>query len=46
MQASFCFNILSRFADAFDFELNPPERVKLAGQILYRLGYSRASVPG
>ena len=42
----FCFNVLSRLADAFDFEHRPQEALRFAGRIMYRFGYKRTSVPG
>jgi hypothetical protein len=42
----FCFNVLSRLADAFDFELHTEAILKFASRFMYKLGYGRASVPG
>jgi hypothetical protein len=42
----FCFNVLSRLADAFDFELHTGAILKFASRFMYKFGYARASVPG
>lgn len=40
------FNIMDRLADAFDFELTPPEKKGTLALVLTRLGYKAGSVPG
>jgi alkylhydroperoxidase family enzyme len=40
------FNIMDRFADAFDFELPRPEHGPRTAWVLTKLGYGGASVPG
>ena len=46
MLVAFCFNIMDRLADAFDFENPEGERYHLrCAQFLRRLGYGMASLP-
>ena len=40
------FNIMDRFADAFDFTLTRPEKKSRLVFVLTRLGYGAGSVPG
>ena len=40
----FLFNVITRLADAFAFEL-VPERVNLSGKMLYQRGYGVSSIP-
>lgn len=40
------FNVMDRLADAFDFELTRKENLPRLGQILLKLGYKVAAVPG
>jgi hypothetical protein len=40
------FNILGRFADAFDFALTKPEDVPKVARVLLKIGYKTAAVPG
>lgn len=42
----FCFNVLSRLADAFGFEPHTEAVLKFASRFMYKFGYTRASVPG
>ena len=42
----FCFNVMSRLADSFGFELHTGAVLKLASRFMYKFGYTRASVPG
>jgi len=42
----FVFSVLTRLADAFDFDLTTPARWQVGGKVFYRLGYSRTSIPG
>jgi alkylhydroperoxidase family enzyme len=42
----FLFNLMDRLADAFDFDLPSEKGHRQTGQILYRLGYWIASIPG
>ncbi len=43
---AFLFNTIDRIADAFDFDLTPPQKKKWIGRILSGPGYKMASVPG
>jgi alkylhydroperoxidase family enzyme len=43
---AFLFNTIDRIADAFDFEMTPPEGIKWIARILSGPGYKLASVPG
>jgi hypothetical protein len=45
MYASFCFQNMSRFADAFDWPLTNEEQRRFAGKFLHRMGYKRSSLP-
>jgi alkylhydroperoxidase family enzyme len=40
------FNIMDRFADAFDFEVATGDQAAKTARILLKLGYGIASVPG
>ena len=42
----FVFSVLTRLADAFDFDLTTGFRWKVGGKMAYRLGYSGTSIPG
>jgi alkylhydroperoxidase family enzyme len=42
----FLFNLMDRLADAFDFHLPTEKGYRIDGQLLYRIGYWVASVPG
>ena len=42
----FAFNVMDRLADAFDFTLQTERGVKQNSQLLYKLGYRLASLPG
>lgn len=42
----FLFNVIDRLADAFDFHLPTAEGFRRNGQVLYKLGYRIASIPG
>ena len=42
----FCFNVMSRLADAFGFDLHTGALMKFASRFMYKFGYKIASVPG
>ena len=42
----FLFNLMDRLADAFDFHIPTKKGQKRTANMLYRLGYGAASVPG
>ena len=42
----FIFSVLTRLADAFDFDLTTPARWQVGGKIFYRIGYRSTSLPG
>ncbi len=41
----FVFSVLTRLADAFDFDLTTDRRWQVGGRIFYRMGYSGTSIP-
>jgi alkylhydroperoxidase family enzyme len=41
----FVFSVLSRLADAFDFDLTTDKRWRVGGRIFYQIGYNRTSIP-
>lgn len=43
---AFTFQILSRLADALDFNLTPEENLSSTGEFLYTFGYKASSLPG
>ena len=45
MYASFSFQCLSKWADAFGFPLQPPQESKAAAKILWKAPYKFSSVP-
>lgn len=42
----YVFNILTRLADAFDFDLTTPARWRVGGRIFHWFGYGATSLPG
>lgn len=42
----FIFSVLTRLADAFDFDLTTPARWQVGDKVFYWPGYSRTSIPG
>lgn len=42
----YVFNILTRLADAFDFDLTTPKRWRVGGRIFHWFGYGATSLPG
>lgn len=42
----FLFNVITRLADAFDFDLPSPEGLNKSAQMLYQRGYGVGSIPG
>lgn len=43
---TFCFNVIDRLADAFDFELGDERSKKWAARLLLGPGYTAGTVPG
>lgn len=46
IRVCFCFNLVDRLADAFDFELSAGKQARLVTFVLYHLGYGQAAIPG
>ncbi len=46
IRVCFCFNLVDRLADAFDFELSQGKQAKLVTFMLYHFGYRLAAIPG
>jgi len=46
MYVCYVFNILTRLADAFDFDLTTPARWRVGGRIFHWFGYGATSLPG
>lgn len=42
----YVFSVLTRLADAFDFELTSPSRWRVGGIVFNRIGYAATSIPG
>ena len=42
----YLFNIITRLADAFEFEVNSSEKIQAGAKNLYKLGYGISSIPG
>lgn len=45
MNVSWCFINVSKWADALDFPITPPEKFKSIGKNMYKYGYKSVSVP-
>lgn len=43
---AFAYQVLSRLADALDFNLTPEENLASSGRFLYKFGYTTSSLPG
>jgi|GEM_PF-835209 len=43
---SFCFSVINRFANTFDFDLGQGDETKRTARFLYHMGYSTGSLPG
>jgi len=46
MYVAFCFNVMDRLADAFDFELTSERGLVWVARILLKVGYGAGVVPG
>ncbi|MCL4869868.1 MAG: hypothetical protein KJ063_12945 [Anaerolineae bacterium] len=46
IQVCFCFNVITRLADAFAFDMPTAEGFKKSGEMLYKMGYGTSSIPG
>ena len=44
MTIAWCFIIISKWADALDFPLTPPDVFRPIGKMMYRFGYKGVSV--
>lgn len=42
----YLFNVITRLADAFEFDIRSPERTRAGAQNLYKMGYGISSIPG
>lgn len=42
----YLFNVITRLADAFEFDIRSPEKTKAGAENLYKMGYGISSIPG